>query len=295
MAIDINSLPVRKQFTRRMIMPDTWIINCFDPNMGSPHPHVLIGEKYALVMDTTWTKLPLRQYIEQCVTDKPILVACSHSHGDHTDANWMFNDCPIYMSQFAWEEIQTRRANNDPNGPFGLLKGDYIPLILKPGDVIDLGGREIEVLPYEGCHSPGSLIYLDRKYGVLMTGDEIEGGQMLVTGRSGMTSCIELLRENIVRIIECWGDQISVLCPPHNGSPLHRLFLDYLVENCDRIMSGIEGDNDVGSMTYLYNPASNRSPEMLKAIIDDSTIKRSEWMGTSIVYNVNHIFKSQVN
>ena len=295
--IDVNTLPVNKQFTRRLIKPDTWIINCYDPNLAAPHPHVVIGETYALLIDPTWTKLPLREYIEQYVTDKPLLVACSHGHGDHTNANWMFNDLPIYMSAYAWQEIQDRRAMDDVAGRWGgHQRGDYVPHIIAPGDTIDLGGRVIEVLPYVGCHSPGSLIYLDRKEGILFTGDEIECGQMLVGGRPGVksASCVEQLRDNLVNLLEGWGDQFDMVCPPHNGSPFHAKFLEYLVENCQRILSGIEGDNDVGSMTYLYNPLEDRSPEMIRATLDNPKTKRSEWMGTSIVYNVDRVFKHQL-
>lgn len=294
--IDINSLPVNKQFTRRLIKPDTWIINCYDPNLAAPHPHLLIGDEHALVIDTTWTKLPLRRYIEECVTGLPIWVACSHAHHDHTNANWMFDDCRFFMSEAAWEELKARRETDEAEGKWdGHQRGTYVPTILNPGDVIDLGNREIEVLPYEGCHSPGSLIYLDRKYGILFTGDEIECGQMLVSGRPGTKTCVELLKENIVRILDGWGDKFDTICPPHNGSPFHADFLKYLVENCDRIMSGIEGDPDVGSMTYLYNPLEDRSPERVRQILEDPLTKRSEWKGTSIVYNTERIFKSQVN
>lgn len=291
--IDITKLPINKQFRRQLIKPDTWLIIPFDQDMAVPHPHVVIGEEKALVIDTTYTTLPLRQYIEECVTDKPLVVACSHSHFDHTDANWQFNDCPIYMSASAWEEISARR-NKPAMGPAPVPKGDYVPTILKPGDTIDLGGRIIEVIPYEGTHSDTSLFYLDRKHHLLFTGDEIECGQMLVGGRPGSKNCIERLRENIAKLIEDWGSEIEYLCPPHNGSPIHADFLGYLVENCDRILSGIPGDQDVGSMTYLYNPSEGRPAEMIQRALDDPKSMRSEWKGTSIVYNVDRVFKSQV-
>lgn len=293
--IDINTLPVNKQFTRRLIAPDTWIINCYDPNLAAPHPYVVIGDTYALVIDPTWTKFNLRKYVEEFVTDKPILVACSHSHHDHTNANWMFNDRPIYMSAYAWEETQARREKSDAEGKWmGHPKGDYVPRILQPGDVIDLGGREIEVVPYIGCHSPGSLMYLDRKHRILFTGDEIECGQMLVAGRRGGISCVELLYENLTNLKKGWGDKFDIICPPHNGAPIHGLFIDYLIENCQRIMNGVEGDPDVGSMTYLYNPLEDRPPEQIKRSLEDPMTKRSEWMGTSIVYSTDRIFKHQV-
>jgi hypothetical protein len=86
-----------------------------------------------------------------------------------------------------------------------------------------------------------------------------------------------------------------MICPPHNGTPIHAKMLDYLIENCERIMEGKQvGDPDVGSMSYLYNPFEDRPAEMIRRTIDDPKVLRSEWMGTSIVYNVDRIFRSQV-
>lgn len=296
MAIDVNTLPLNKQITRRLAKPDTWIIQCYNPNQASPNPHVLVGKKAVLVIDPTWTTFNLRKYIEDYITDKPLWVANSHSHFDHTLANWQFDDCPFYMSAYAWEEIQARKALSDEAGKWGSHKrGTYVPTLLKPGDVLDLGEREIEVLPYDGCHSPGSLVYLDRTYRILFTGDEIEGGQMLVSGRPGSTTSVEKLRDNIARILNGWGDQFDMICPPHNGTPIHGKFMEYLLENCERIMSGKQvGDPDVGSMSYLYNPFEDRAPEQVKAAIENPLTFRSEWMSTSIVYNKERIFRSQV-
>ena len=307
MAHDINALPINKKFNRRLVAPDTWIINPFAPNIATPRPYVVIGDEYALLIDPTYTTLPIREYVEKCVTDKPLKVLCSHSHLDHTNDNYMFEDCEIFMSAYAWEEIQARRkkepkdgmwSQTDAEGKRVLMTkeqyGTYTPTIVGPGDKIDLGNRVLEFLPYEGIHSAGSLIALDHKTGTLFTGDEIECGQMLVMGRGNSTATIELLKENLVRLKEGWGDQIKQICPPHNGSPIHPLFLDYLIENCDRIMSGIDGEMDVGSMSYIHNPSEGRDPEQTRKILEDPDILRSEWKGTSIVYNKQKIFKKQV-
>ena len=294
--IDVATLPVNKQFTRRLIKPDTWIINCYDPNLAAPHPHLLVGGERALLIDPTWTKLPLRRYIEECVTDKPLWVANTHSHLDHTNANWMFNDLPIYMSEIAWQELQARRQLSDEEGRWqGHPKGDYTARILKPGDTLDLGGgRVVEILPYEGSHSAGSLLYLDHAQRVLFTGDEIECGQMLVSGRPGSTNTVEKLLRNLTALKEGWGGAFDFICPAHNGSPVHTAFLDHLIENCRRILSGIQGDLDVGSMTYLYNPLEDRPAGSVRRAIEDPTTRRSEWQGSSIVYNTQRIFDSQL-
>ena len=72
---------------------------------------------------------------------------------------------------------------------------------------------------------------------------------------------------------------------------MHAKVVDYFIENCDRIMSGIEGERDIGSVSYLLGPHEPRSPERVKSLRFDPTARRSEWMGTSIVYSIDRIFK----
>ena len=308
MSFDVNGLPINKKFSRRLVAPDTWIINPFDPGISTPRPYVVVGKDKAVLFDPTFTSLPIREYVEQCVTDKPLIVFCTHSHLDHTNNNYMFEDCDIYMSEYAWGEIQERRQMDNVKGnwrqtaPDGSKiwmtpeqRGTYTPKILKVGDTLDIGnGHVFEILPYVGCHSPGSLIFLDHGTGVLFTGDEIEPGQMLVMGRPGTKSCVEQLRENIQNLLDGWGDQITMVCPPHNGSPNHPLFLTYLVENCDRILSGIDGEMNIGSMSYILNPHEGRDPAQVQKLMDDPDILRSEWKGTSIVYNRTRLHKADI-
>ncbi|MCD7820108.1 MAG: MBL fold metallo-hydrolase, partial [Lachnospiraceae bacterium] len=167
--LNVKELPIHKQFSRRLIKPDTWLINSYDPSCESPNPYVLIGDTDALVIDTTDTKQNVRAYIETCITDKPLSVASTHSHHDHTLNNGLFNERPIYMSQVAWEEIQENRKTGFNGKAADYVIGDYVPIIVKPGDIIDLGGRQSEVIEFGGCHSRSSIAYLDKKYGILFS------------------------------------------------------------------------------------------------------------------------------
>ncbi len=306
MSLDVNALPINKKFNRRLIAPDTWIINPFNPKINTGRPYVLIGDDCALIIDATHTTLPIREYVEKCVTDKPLKVASTHSHLDHTNDNYMFEDCEIFMSESAWNDIQARREMDDVKGSWRQVdadgndvtmkpeqRGTYTPTLIGPGDKIDLGNRVIEVLPYVGCHSPGSLIFFDHNTGILFTGDEIECGQMLVMGQPGTKSCVEQLRENIQNLIDGWGDKITAICPPHNGSPIHPLFLTYLVENCDRVLSGIDGEMNIGSMSFMLGDFWAEMP-MAQKWMADPDILRSEWKGTSIVYNRKRLHKSDI-
>ena len=300
--IDVFALPIEKQFMRRLVKPDTWILNGFVEDCAAPHPHVVIGDDRAAVVDTTDLFYNVREYVEKCVTDKPLIVICSHSHGDHTANNYLFEDCPIYMSEVAWEEIKRNRENPDPRMA-GWAKGTYTPITVRDGDIIDLGGRQLECIKVCGCHSPSSMVYLDTKYGCLFTGDEFEGGQVLIGGMPGVKSnnCIELYRDNLLELKRRVAGRATCICPPHNGSPLDPLTLDNMIENCERILAGHEGMTDTGSMSYRLNPQSYHDIPFKAAQRDDGglhglargnnpDLRRSEWKGTSIVYNKNRIF-----
>lgn len=294
--IDVSNLPLSKQFSRRLIKPDTWVINCWSLSGESPNPHVLLGEKYAMVIDTTDTKLPLRKYLEAYVTEgKPIIVVSTHSHMDHTGGNGAFNDCPIYMSYIAWEEVQELRRKGEFQNPrhAGLVPGDYVPRILREGDVIDLGGREIEAVSFGGCHSASSMGLLDRTMGIFFPGDEMESGQVLMQGnfRGGRNS-VERYKENLLNLKKR-SDEFDMICPAHNGSPMSSKIIDSFLENCDRILSGVEGETDIGSLSYLLGPNEPRPPQRVKELRFDPLVRRSEWKGTSIVYSIDRIYRGE--
>lgn len=287
----IQDIPFSKQFSVRKVRPDTWIINCASESAESPNPHVVIGKERALVIDTTDTPLDVRRFISEYVTDLPLAVASTHSHFDHTLNNAAFSDCPIYMSAQAWAEVQEQRRNGlDKRYGTGRSLGDYTPQLVKPGDEIDLGGRTVLVVDFGGCHSDSSISYLDTEYGILFPGDELESGQVLMQGDDhGSNNTVEHYRDNLLHL-KSFGDRIKLVCPPHNGTPIDASIIDDLLENCERILAGHEGDKDIGSLSYLLNPHEPRSPERVQKLRWDPDSRRSEWKGTSIVYSVSKVF-----
>ncbi len=291
---DVNELPIHKQFSRRLIKPDTWLINSYNPSMESPNPYVLIGDDLALVIDPTDTKQNIREYIETCVTDKPLIVANTHSHADHTLCNGLFNDRPIYMSEIAWEETKENRRTGYDGKAKDYIIGDYVPIIVKEGDVLELGNRPVEVIDFGGCHSASSIAYLDKKYRILFPGDEMESGQVLMQGTfRGGFNCVERYRDNLLHLLK-YRDQFDTICPPHNGSPMDAGIIDAFLENCDRILSGIEGEKDIGSISYLLGPNEPRPAEKVQRLRFDPNSRRSEWKGTSIVYSTDRIFNKDI-
>lgn len=283
------ALPLIKQFHMRLAKPDTWIIEPFNPSSDTPIIYLLIGEESALVIDPTDTPYDLRAYIQTYVTQKPLIVANTHSHNDHTYANYLFDDCTIYMSEICQQDL--RQARTHPPKP-DVLGNIHVSrnegTVVRPGDVIELGNRPVRVIGCEPCHAASSLMYLDEKVGVLFTGDEIDAGQVNIWNQS-----VEVFRDNIVMLLGL-RDRFDTICCPHNGSPMHADALRYFLENCNRIMGGIEGDMDKGSTSYLLNPFEPRSPEIVAHRRWDPLVRRSEWMSTAINYNIDLIFREQL-
>ncbi len=121
------------------------------------------------------------------LTDLPVTVVNTHTHGDHIGKNHMFDevavyDCPYsrdsaekgksseYMAHFLDEGMVWKPLPRyfDPEGfhvpPFKVTRW------LRDGDEIDLGGRTLEVIHTPG-HSPDSICLLDRGARLFWTGD----------------------------------------------------------------------------------------------------------------------------
>ena len=130
--------------------------------------HYLVeGENEALAIDTGYGAGNLREYL-QTLTDKPVRrVANTHYHFDHTANNPYFE--AAYMSAeavpLATVPYKSFEGIDFPN--------DYTRIVVKEGDIIDLGGRKLEVVELSG-HTRGSLAFLDRENRTIFTGDELD-------------------------------------------------------------------------------------------------------------------------
>ena len=272
--------PMDRGFACRLIRPDTWFVQGI---LESPATHVLLGKEQALVIDPGQNRNNIRMYIET-ITDLPLIVANTHGHFDHTGSNGQFGDCPIYMSAFATTECKN---------VFSRLKAEdfslnYETAIITEGHVFDLGERNIEAISI-GCHSEGSFAYLDHKYKLLFTGDELESGQVLINDPRGLGyASVERYLANLNKLKERISE-FDLICPAHNGSPMDASIVNAFIENCERILSGIEGKRDISSSTYLHGRADDPRAADAQRLRMNPLYRRSEWKGTSIVYNINRI------
>jgi len=148
--------------------------------------YLVLGEKKAALIDTG-TGLGNIQRVAAELTRLPVFVLNTHTHWDHIGGNHYFSEIYCYNHPECIAKM-TRGVSNDRLRPS--ITGDSLwkPLpegidaetwaippvkptfVLEDGEVIDLGGRLLEVIHTPG-HSPGSLCLLDKKNRILFTGD----------------------------------------------------------------------------------------------------------------------------
>ena len=132
--------------------------------------YLVVGEDKACMIDTMMGYNDLKQAAAK-LTDKPVIVVNTHGHPDHIFGNVYFEEAFLHPADrelacsFEEEPDFVRSCN---------ARGVSMPPFrdILPGDVIDLGGRTLEVFALPG-HTPGGILLLLREDRVLFTGDSV--------------------------------------------------------------------------------------------------------------------------
>ena len=132
--------------------------------------YLVIGEARACVIDTMNGYNDLYQAVRK-LTDKPLVVVNTHGHPDHIFGNIYFDGAYLHPAD---AELARSFVENEEFAAFCREKGATMPPFtdILPGDVIDLGGRTLEVFALPG-HTPGGILLLLREDRVLFTGDSV--------------------------------------------------------------------------------------------------------------------------
>jgi hydroxyacylglutathione hydrolase len=156
----------------------TWILRqnkCV--NYEAPFMYLFMGHKKALLMDTGATEdekqFPLydtvsklmEQWEKENNTTIELIVAHTHSHGDHVAADIQFKNKPrTTVVGLKLDEVKT--FFNFQNWPLENSK-------------LDLGGRVIEFIPIPG-HQIASIAAYDDQTKILLTGDSFYPGRLYI-------------------------------------------------------------------------------------------------------------------
>jgi glyoxylase-like metal-dependent hydrolase (beta-lactamase superfamily II) len=134
--------------------------------MASESLYLLEGNEKAVLIDAG-TKIADLDKIVASLTKKPIMLVVTHAHPDHTGSAIDY-----------FPELRINPA--DAASPFlASYKGKVREL--KDGEIIDLGGRTLEVV-FTPAHTPGSTTFVDKKAGYGFSGDSFGSGNLLLSG-----------------------------------------------------------------------------------------------------------------
>lgn len=202
--------------TFRQIDAHTWEGN--GRMMANETLYIVEGEERALLIDAG-TSIKDLDKIVAGITSKPVTLVATHVHPDHTGASVNYFK-EIYIN--AADMVNVKEMMGDYKGEIKYLTD---------GEVIDLGGREIEVIFTPG-HTPGSTTFIDREARYGFSGDAFGSGNLLLT--TNFTT-LALTCQRMSEYMQKYG--IEKLYPGH--------YMGVNVETVKRVQDMLQMSRDV--------------------------------------------------
>lgn len=221
-------------------------------NFEGPFLYLLIGSEQALLMDTgaslpAGETIPVRETIDALIQESSdargkapahLIVAHTHSHGDHVAGDFQFENRPnTTVVKPTLDAV--RSFFGFPNWPEGNTS-------------LDLGGRHLTIFPIPGHERSHIAVYDDDRQ-FLLTGDTLYAGLLTVDDwpayRQSSTRLLRFAQSHAVSIV--LGAHIEMknvprqlyplpctFQPDEHPLPLLRKHIGELQEACERM-----GDN----------------------------------------------------
>jgi len=213
--------------------------------------YLVEGEKRAVLIDTGDGIADIKKCVEE-LTHLPYNVVNTHTHVDHVAQNYMFKEVWCYDGPMAHEVEKTGYPNSKtapmvrpgmtwkplPRG-FNVKKWVVPPYKvtkwLHGGDLIDLGGRKLEVI-YTPGHSNDHICLLDKKNRWLWTGDIFYTGGIYTHLPGGD---LDQFIESYEKMLKLFPEY-DYLMPSHNEPLVEKEILATVLEKAKLIRSGKE-------------------------------------------------------
>jgi glyoxylase-like metal-dependent hydrolase (beta-lactamase superfamily II) len=208
------------RYTVKKLYTDTFAISDKGIGQGPVYMYLLAGAEKALLIDSGYGLLNLREAVKT-VTDKEIICVCTHGHVDHALGACQFENAYLHSNDF-----EVYRRHTDPQTlndigykgimklPKRMLKNEsYLSLVrrlsetphpeLKPLDGIeqfDLGGRIVSWRLIPG-HTQGSIALLDEQFNTVFDGDGAQPGAWLFLQESSGLGEYAAMLENYLSFL----------------------------------------------------------------------------------------------
>lgn len=238
--------------------------------------YLLLGERRAVLIDSGNGIGNLRAQCRE-LTTLPILLTNTHHHIDHVGSNYLFEDIAAFDDDmglarrtaalgYFHEKAKTYIGGTAVWKPY---PKEFDPAVfcippyrvtrwLQDGEILDLGGRELEVLHTPG-HSPDSICLLDRGARMLWIGDMFYTGQIYTWLAGGN---LDLLIESYRRLVDLFPS-FDLLMPSHNEPAIEKEMLAAALAGALQVREGtgeytlLEGGRrryDFGRFAFVTGP-----------------------------------------
>ena len=217
---------MENELTVKEVMPGIYLMD----EMHHATGYFVIGDEKVCVIDTMNGFTDIMSVIRG-ITDKPVVVVNTHGHGDHIFGNVYFDEAYINPKDLKLaEEMSAIPEFVEACAKYGMSMPPFKEI--KEGDIIDLGGRTLEVFELPG-HTPGSIVLLLREDRVLFTGDAVNHHLWLqLDGCSPLPECVKALDR--LMFLEDRADFIlHGHAPDKDDISLMRCMRDGIQEICD--------------------------------------------------------------
>lgn len=186
--------------------------------------------------------------IVAAITSLPVEVYLTHGHVDHGGGIYGFDSVHVTKADRELLEVHSKpELRQDFAAAYNpqLLEVDdlmaHMPFCdieikhCSVGDVIDLGGRDLEIVNLSG-HTMGSVGFFDSQTSTLFAGDGCNNSTFLFLRES---TTISQYRETLCHLKDVWMPRVRriLICHgPRLSAPIS--VIDDLIECCDRVLEG---------------------------------------------------------
>ncbi len=225
--------------------------------------YIVLGTERAAVIDTGTGIGDLRLTAEE-LTDLPLFVVNTHTHWDHIGCNSQFDDIGCFNDPACIARLQKgvshaklqksltaeslTRALPDSFEPETWTIPPMEPTILfEDGDIINLGGRNLEVIHTPG-HSSGSICLLDSQHRLLFCGDVFFPGPLYAYEE-------EVDLDQYMRSIDRMRKRMKdydILCAGHNDPWVEAEILDRVTAAFQTIMENKGDFSEDGNLRRYF-------------------------------------------